>query len=122
MTRPTTYHPPSATFYADGGLDIDTTMRNKGSVVMFDTFDFETLVTEDETPVDNIASEKQQRLLTEPLYSSWAGPGVGRTFLATANVGVFYHPRKSPIVPDVLVSLDVRVANNWWEKRHRIYV
>ena len=28
------------------------------------------LITEDETPVDNLPSEKQQRLLTEPLYSS----------------------------------------------------
>ena len=33
------------------------------------------LVTEDDTPVDNLPSEKQQRLLTEPLYSSWSGPG-----------------------------------------------
>lgn len=122
MTRPTTYHPPSATFYTDGGLDIDTTKRNKGSVVVFDTFDFETLVTEDETPVDNIASEKQQRLLTEPLYSSWAGPGAGRTFLAAANVGILYHPQIAPIVPDVLVSLDVQVADDWREKHHQLYV
>ena len=32
--------------------------------------DIESLVTEDDTPVDNMPSEKQQRLLTEPLYSS----------------------------------------------------
>jgi hypothetical protein len=44
------------------------------------------LVTEDDTPVDNMFSEKQQRLLTEPLYSSW---DAGRPFLATANVGLF---------------------------------
>jgi Uma2 family endonuclease len=122
MTGRTTYHPTPATVYANGGLEVDDTVWNEESVVVFDTFDFETLVTEDDTPVDNILSEKQQRLLTEPLYSSWPGPGAGRTFLATANVGVFYHPRKSPIVPDVLVSLDVRVADNWMEKRHRTYV
>lgn len=29
------------------------------------------LITEDDTPVDSLPSEKQQRLLTEPLYSSW---------------------------------------------------
>jgi len=29
------------------------------------------LVTEDDTPVDNVFSEKQQRLLTEPLYASY---------------------------------------------------
>ena len=29
------------------------------------------LVTEDDEPLDNLPSEKQQRLLTETLYSSW---------------------------------------------------
>ena len=85
-------------------------------------FDIESLVTEDDTPVDNMPSEKQQRLLTEPLYSSWAGPGAGRTFLAAANVGVFPEPRNPAIVPDVFVSLDVQVAENWWEKAHRAYL
>ena len=83
--------------------------------------DIETLVTEDDTPVDNMPSEKQQRLLTEPLYSSWSGPGGGRTFLAAANVGVFPEPRKPAIVPDVFVSLDVQVHPNWWDKAHRSY-
>lgn len=32
------------------------------------------IVTEDDTPVDNIHSEKHQRILSEPLYSSWARP------------------------------------------------
>jgi hypothetical protein len=36
------------------------------------------IVTEDDAPVDNIFSEKQQRLLTESLYSSWPGPGAER--------------------------------------------
>ena len=83
--------------------------------------DIESLVTEDDTPVDNLPSEKQQRLLTEPLYSSWAGPGGGRTFLAAANVGVFAEARNPAIVPDVFLSLDVQVADNWWDKRHRSY-
>ena len=83
--------------------------------------DLETLITEDDTPVDNMPSEKQQRLLTEPLYSSWAGPGGGRTFLAAANVGVFPEPRNPAIVPDVFLSLDVQVADNFWDKRHRSY-
>jgi hypothetical protein len=46
--------------------------------------------------VDNVFSEKQQRLLTVPLYDSWAGPasdaGERRTFAAMANVGLFFHP------------------------------
>ena len=84
-------------------------------------FDIESLVTEDDTPVDNMPSEKQQRLLTEPLYSSWAGPGAGRTFLAAANVGVFPEARNPAIVPDVFLSLDVQVHDNFWDKRHRSY-
>ena len=83
--------------------------------------DIESLVTEDDTPVDNMPSEKQQRLLTEPLFSSWAGPGHGRTFVAAANVGVFPEPRNPAIVPDMFLSLDVQVAENWWDKRHRSY-
>ena len=83
--------------------------------------DIESLVTEDDTPVDNMPSEKQQRLLTEPLYSSWGGPGAGRTFLAAANVGVFPEARNPAIVPDVFLSLDVQVADNWWDKTHRSY-
>ena len=83
--------------------------------------DIETLVTEDDTPVDNMPSEKQQRLLTEPLYSSWSGPGSGRSFLAAANVGVFPEPRNPAIVPDMFLSLDVQVHENFWDKAHRSY-
>jgi hypothetical protein len=39
------------------------------------------LVTEDDTPVDNIFSEKQERLFVEPLYSSWPGRGPAGFFL-----------------------------------------
>jgi Uma2 family endonuclease len=83
--------------------------------------DIQALITEDETPVDNLLSEKQQRLLTEPLYSAWAGPGEGRPFLAAANVGVFALARNPAIVPDMFLSLDVEVADDWWRKEHRSY-
>jgi len=43
------------------------------------------LITEDGTPVDNIYVERQYRLLTDPLYSSWSGPGEGRPFVALTN-------------------------------------
>jgi hypothetical protein len=79
------------------------------------------LVTEDDTPVDNIYTEKQQRLLTEPLYSSWAGPGEGRSFLALANVGWFHTYRKPPLVPDVLLSLDVAPAGDLRTKEGHSY-
>ena len=83
--------------------------------------DVEHLVTEDDTPVDNLFSEKQQRLLTDPLYASWPGPGAGRPFLAMANVGLFYSVEQAPFVPDMLLSLDVRCPAELWLKSHRSY-
>ena len=84
------------------------------------------LVTEDDTPVDNVFSEKQQRLLTEPLYSSWAGssPGGGaqqRSFVAMSNVGLFFAVRRPPLVPDALLSLDVELPADLQPKSHRSY-
>ncbi len=73
--------------------------------------DMEGLVTEDDTPVDNLFSEKQQRLLTEPLYTAWTGaPKMG--FLATANVGLFYQPGQPPLVPDAMLSLHVKAPQS----------
>lgn len=81
----------------------------------------EHLVTEDDTPVDGILSEKQMRLLTEPLFSSWSGPGEGRTFVALANVGLFFSVEKPPYVPDMLLSLDVELPPNVKPKPFRSY-
>jgi Uma2 family endonuclease len=79
------------------------------------------LVTEDDEPLDNLPSEKQQRLLTETLYSSWNGASNAQGFLVAANVGLYPSSKQPPIVPDVFLSLDVQIAENWWEKRHRSY-
>ena len=76
------------------------------------------LVTEDDTPVDNFASAKQQRLLVSSLYSSLQN----QTFLAEANVGIYYTDLQPPIVPDVFLSLDVQVPEKWWEKQNRCYM
>ncbi|MBR8829245.1 MAG: Uma2 family endonuclease [Gomphosphaeria aponina SAG 52.96 = DSM 107014] len=76
------------------------------------------LVTEDDTPVDNFASEKQQRFLVNALYSSQAG----QIFLAATNVGIFHTANQPAIVPDVFVSLQVQVPENWWEKSNRSYM
>lgn len=84
--------------------------------------DISHLVTEDDTPVDNIFSEKQQRLLTESLYTSWEGPpGGDRPFVAMANVGLFYDVDMQAVVPDALVSVDVELPEELWERRHRSY-
>src|SRR5689334_14707852 len=69
------------------------------------------LVTEDGAPVDNIFTEKQQRLFTEPLYSSWTAPD-GRPFLALANVGWFFKSKAAPLVPDGLLRLDAQPAGD----------
>lgn len=80
------------------------------------------MITEDDAPLDNFPSEKQQRLLTESLYSSWSPSNEPQTFLVAANVGLFYAIRQPPLVPDVFLSLDVQIAEDWWEKRNRSYL
>lgn len=81
----------------------------------------EQLVTEDDTPVDNLFSAKQQRLLVETLYTSWNmhDDGTPRVFLADTNVGLFYAVRKPPLVPNAFLSLEVRPRKNIWENRNR---
>lgn len=79
--------------------------------------DISHLTIEDDTPVDNFQSEKHQRLLVEPLYSSKALP---TPFLAAANVGLFYKLKGDPIVPDVMLSLGVQCAD-FSERRNRSY-
>ena len=88
------------------------------SVSAIEAPDVSQLITEDDTPVDNIFSEKQQRLLVEPLYLSWK---TDRPFVAAANVGIFSSIRQPPIVPDMFLSLDVQVAKDLWVKEHRSY-
>lgn len=85
------------------------------------------LVTEDDEPVDNLFSAKQQTLLKRALYSSWTPPAneeqptERRKFLADANVGVFYSPHQPPLVPDFFLSLDVEPHQDWYAKEHRSY-
>ncbi len=80
--------------------------------------DISHLVIEDDTPVDNFQSAQQQRLLVNALYSSEAVP---KPFIAEANVGLFYLLKGEPIVPDVLLSLNVQRAEDWTDRRNRSY-
>ena len=80
--------------------------------------DISHIVIEDDTPVDNFQSEKQQRLLVEPLYSSWSPDSA---FIAAANVGVFYGLKQDPLVPDVFLSLHVQMPADWSLKQNRSY-
>jgi hypothetical protein len=89
---------------------------NEGEIVS--ELDISHLTIEDDTPVDNIQSEKQQRLLVEPLYSAKALPS---PFLATANVGLFYQINADPVVPDIMISLGVQCADDFSKKQNRSY-
>lgn len=94
------------------------------------------LVTEDDEPVDNMFSGKQQRLLVEPLYSSWTPPPAEegaedapespptpgpRPFLAESNVGVFYSVNQPAVVPDMFLSLDIIPPGEWNAEEQRSY-
>ena len=107
-------------------MNVAAKVLHSPATVGLEPFDVSAIVTEDDTPVDNFTSEKQQRLLTEPIYTSWSGPppdanGQPRTFVAAANVGMFSTPKEPPIVPDVFLSLDVALADDLWKKEHRTY-
>ncbi len=81
--------------------------------------DISHIVIEDDTPVDNFQSEKQQRLLVEPLYSSWSP---GNSYIAAANVGIFSADDQEGIAPDVFLSLDVSMPGDWSQKQNRSYL
>src|SRR5690349_21302007 len=88
--------------------------------------DVSALVIQDDAPMDSIFTEKQERLLTEPLYSSWAGApggkdGQPRRFAAFANVGLFHSPDEPPVVPDMMLSLDVTIPDDQSDKKNRSY-
>ncbi|MCP4344702.1 MAG: Uma2 family endonuclease, partial [Desulfobacterales bacterium] len=80
--------------------------------------DISGLVTEDDTPVDNLFSEKQQRMLTESLNTSWKP---GKPFMAVSDIAVFYDTDEPPVVPDVCLSLEVSPPEDVWKKRNRSY-
>lgn len=87
--------------------------------------DISHIVTEDDTPLDNTFSERQQHLLIETLYTTWKPPhdrhGNPRSFIALANVGLYYGIRLPVIVPDMMLSLGVSFPEKIWEKYNRSY-
>jgi Uma2 family endonuclease len=81
--------------------------------------DITDLIIEDDQPVDNFQSEKQQRLLVETLYASKPLPP---PFIAAANVGLFYATKTEGIAPDMFLSLAVQMPDSWVEKQNRSYL
>ena len=85
---------------------------------MFKPIDVSHIITEDDEPVDNLFSEKQQRLAVQSFYGNDV---IKRPFVAAANVGVFLDPKVPPVVPDMFLSLNVQIADDWYAKEHRTY-
>ncbi len=78
------------------------------------------LVTEDDTPVDNRFSERQQHLLPAILHTSWPQ---GKPFEALSNVGLFYSLHdEPPVVPDFMLSLGVEPRPVSAKKADRSYM
>lgn len=81
--------------------------------------DYEDFITEDDEPMDNLFSEKEQRQLVDTLQSShidWTN----RNFMACANVAVYYKKGKY-IVPDMFLSMDVEYPASWRENEDKCY-
>lgn len=105
MTEAVLTAEPTTGAVSNGTVDVDHIRPNISHII-----------TEDDEPVD-LLTGKRQRLLVSSLYVS----NLERPFLATANVGLFGALYQSPLVPDVMLSLDVTVADDWWAREHRSY-
>ncbi|MEM7531455.1 MAG: Uma2 family endonuclease [Chloroflexota bacterium] len=78
---------------------------------------YDDIITEDDEPVDNFPSEKQQRLLVQPLFDNDYLP---EPFIAAVDIGIF-SADEDPIVPDMFLSLGVGLAKEIWKKQNRSY-
>jgi len=85
----------------------------------FIEIDYDSLITEDDTPVDNFYCEKQLRLLPGSLQHSWDRK---QPYIVAADVGIYDFNSVTPIVPDVFLSLDVQYASDIWLKKNRCYM
>jgi Uma2 family endonuclease len=102
------------------------------SQVLAESFpDWETavqnMVTEDDEPVESKFIANLQRLLVESLYSSWLPepfedePNEVRKFYADSNVGIFTSPYQPPLVPNMMLSLDTEIEDDFNKIENRSY-
>lgn len=80
------------------------------------------LITEDDTPVDNRFSERQQHMLPDILYASWPE---GKPFEALSNVGLFTSITEQAIVPDFMLSVGVEprpVTDKKADKSYMVWI
>ncbi|TAF63139.1 MAG: hypothetical protein EAZ55_14545, partial [Cytophagales bacterium] len=108
--------------------NIEIVAQDKGKIVYAHTvyyeledIDYEKYVTETDEPVDNIFSEKQQRLSIDMLENdkvNWTE----RNFITASNVGIYYDKNiMTAVVPDMFLSFDVPTIKDWFEKKHKAY-
>ncbi len=83
--------------------------------------DLDALVTDDGAPVDNLFVEKQYRLLTEPLNTSWTPPGDEKRFLVATDVGIFFKDGRPPLAPDCFLSVGMAAGSSLHDKENRSY-
>jgi Uma2 family endonuclease len=83
--------------------------------------DLDNLIVEDGQPVESVYLEKLYRLLTDPLYVCWSGPGEGHTFMVFSNVGLFFEARNPALVPDVMLAIDPQIGDDLRQRENRSY-
>ncbi len=105
-----------------------STVPTQGQATQVPTFvtadeliDYDSFITEDDTPVDSWYCERQLRLLTDVLHASWRGPGANRPRCVATDVGLFYSTAEPAVAPDVMISLDVAPPQDWAKKKNRSY-
>jgi hypothetical protein len=82
--------------------------------------DISHLQIEDDQPVDNIFSEKQQQLLVDSLDASLCDDL--RPLVTLANVGLFASPDQPPMVPDVMVAFQKTAPGPLDKKKNKTYL
>lgn len=109
--------PPMVVCYQPGHVPMMEDPDKPGTLIPDDTW----LITEDGKPVDDPITEKEYRLLTEPLYTNWSGPDGKTHFMVMANVGLFFSPTEPPLVPDCMLILNPSRPTESKGKRIRSY-
>lgn len=93
----------------------------QGHFIQPDAINWDAIITEDDTPVDNYTTEQHSGLQTDTLYDSWVHSVYGKAFIVAADVGIFSSPDEPPIVPDFFLSLGVTKPTDRRPKRNRSY-
>jgi Uma2 family endonuclease len=96
-------------------------LNGASPILVAEEIDWDAIVTEDDTPVENFTTEQHGGLLTDTLYDSYIHPVHGKRFIVAADVGIFYAPHEQPIVPDVFLSLGLNKPADRRPKRNRSY-